>query len=219
MYKICQWLKRCMVLLARNANRRPVADDGFVVVIGRSLGARNGLAGAISVGGESRGRTAAGVANDALLWLDGITDEIGREMRVGLGGGGTAALGCGRGGIAGPIVAIIGRGGGRRGGVHDVAGSVACSLPVALAGGREGRTEILGILARADAAHALGSAVTALVGGEVDDTGESYEMVGPILVDEAKLPHARAKGDAIGFDVHIVVLGSPGLALLPGLGL
>ena len=142
-------------------------------------------------------------------------------MRVGLGGGRSAALGCGRGGIAGSVVvvAIVGRGGGRRrGGIHDVAGSVAGSLPFGLGGAGEGRTDVLGILARADAAHALGGAVSALVGGEVDDAGESDKMVRPILVDETELPHTRTKGEAIRLEVHIIVHGTLALALL-GLGL
>lgn len=156
-------------------------------------------------------------------------------MRVGLGGGRSAALGCGRGGIAGPIivVAIVGRGGGgRRGGIHDVAGSVAGSLPVGLGGAGEGRTDILGILTRADAAHALGGAVAALVGGEVDDAGESDEVVRPILVDQTEFPHTRTEGDAIGstsipspmaplalpsldLDLELLLLGHTGNITIP----
>ena len=204
-----------MYLLSGYA-KRSAANDGVlvVVVVGWSLGPRDGLAGAISIGGEGRGRAAAGVANDALLGLDGISDEVGREGGVGRGVGGVLpTLGRGGWGIAGAIVALVGGRGRGRGGVHDVA------VPGPLLDGlaAEMRSNILGRLARADAAHALGGAVAALVGGEVDDAGESHEMVRTILVDEAELPHASAKGNTLGFDVHHIVLGRLGFLAL-GLG-
>lgn len=194
--------------------KRSAANDGVLVVVGWSLGSRNGLAGAISIGGEGRRRAAAGVANDALLGLDGISDEVGREVGVGRGVGGVlATLGRAGWGIAGAIVAIVGGRGRGRGGVHDVA------VPRPLLDGlaAEMRSDILGRLARADAAHALGGAVATLVGGEVDDAGESHEMMRPILVDKAELPHTRAKGNTLGIDIHHIALGRLGFLAL-GLG-
>ena len=89
--------------------KRSAANDGVLVVVGWSLGSRNGLAGAISIGGEGRRRAVAGAANDALLGLDGISDEVGREAGVGRGVGGVlATLGRAGWGIAGAIVAIVG---------------------------------------------------------------------------------------------------------------
>jgi hypothetical protein len=199
-------------ILTRNA-QRTVADDGFFAVVGGLLGVRHRLAGTISVGGKSRRRATTGVAYNALLRLDGISDKVWWKVGVGFGGGGATTLGRGGGGVASAIIAIVRGCRRRRGRIHNVASGISYSLPFGLACWK-GRPEVLGSLARADAANALGGAVAALIAGEVNDAGESHEMVRPILINEAELPHARSKGDAIRLNVHDVVVGSLGLAVL-----